>query len=383
VTLAAVFACLAFARAQTPPQSEEPRGGESVRLYPVLVNFKTGFIDRTGKLVIEPKYDLNPSFGDGLAVVRSGLRPGLTPEEVEQTEPSGGMVAMPLKGKVKVEVIDTSGKTVAALPPGRDYMASFYSEGLASFSVWDEGAGRRYGYMDRTGRVVVEPQFSTAGLFQEGRAGVCVAEGRCGFIDREGRFVIRPRFKEVYAFSEGLTSFKTRDGLAGYMDKDGQVVIEPQFSQHAVGHFSEGLAAVAFKGSDRWGYIDRLGHFRIQPEFEWAGPFSEGLAPVRAGGKFGYIDRSGKFVIAPRFSVALDFSEGLAGASTCAGSLSPSYAEEVTRCGYGYIDRTGTLVVEEKFDLVMPFREGIAHVYERGARGYIDREGKYVWKPSR
>lgn len=382
---AALCACLAVADvcAQTQQQGEEPRGGESVRLYPVLVNFKTGFIDPTGKLVIEPRYDMETWFGDGLAVVRSGTSPTLTPEEVEKMEPAGGMVAVPLKGKVRLEIIDTSGNTVATLPPDRDYMTSYFSEGLANFSVWEEGGGHLYGYMDRTGRVVIQPRFASAGLFVEGLADVCVEAGRCGFIDRAGNFVVRPRFKQVSAFSEGLAAFRSADGLAGYIDRDGQVVIAPQFSKHAVGQFSEGLAAVAFKGSDRWGYIDRLGHFVIPPEFQRAGAFSEGLAPAMAGDKFGYIDRSGKFVIPPRFSVAFEFSEGLAGVSTCAGSLSPSSDEGGAPCGYGYIDKTGRLVVEEKFDYVAPFRGGLAHVYERGARGYIDREGRYVWKPSR
>ena len=68
---------------------------------------------------------------------------------------------------------------------------------------------------------------------------------RRGFIDKTGRFVIEPRFEEVSVFSEGLAFAGVRSGnslLYGYVDKTGHWVIKPQFNfAHA---FSWGLAAV-------------------------------------------------------------------------------------------------------------------------------------------
>jgi len=43
-----------------------------------------------------------------------------------------------------------------------------------------------------------------------------------------------------------------------------------------------------------------------------ASRFSDGLASVNVRGKFGYIDRNGNFVIEPQFDAADSFSEGLA-----------------------------------------------------------------------
>lgn len=68
------------------------------------------------------------------------------------------------------------------------------------------------------------------------------------------------------------------------------------------------------------GYIDKTGKFVINPQFDGAGDFSEGLArvciggsyPPCCGGKWGYIDRTGKILINPQFDYAEDFSEGLA-----------------------------------------------------------------------
>ena len=47
------------------------------------------------------------------------------------------------------------------------------------------------GYIDRTGNIVIDPQFDTAGDFSEGRALVEVDEKR-GYIDRTGKYVREP-----------------------------------------------------------------------------------------------------------------------------------------------------------------------------------------------
>src|SRR5579862_394911 len=57
------------------------------------------------------------------------------------------------------------------------------------------------------------------------------------------------------------------------------------------------LFPVDVKG--KWGYIDEKGKIVIEPTFESAANFTEGLAAVKANGKYGYIDRTGKFVIQP------------------------------------------------------------------------------------
>jgi len=47
--------------------------------------------------------------------------------------------------------------------------------------------------------------------------------------------------------------------------------------------------------NSKYGYIDKQGHFVVNPQFDEAGNFSEGMAAVRIGndktGKYGYIAR--------------------------------------------------------------------------------------------
>ncbi len=55
-----------------------------------------------------------------------------------------------------------------------------------------------------------------------------------------------------------------------------------------------GLFCVNVNG--KYGYIDKTGKYVINPQFDYAGSFSEGLAVVEIGGKWGYIDKTGKFI---------------------------------------------------------------------------------------
>ena len=51
--------------------------------------------------------------------------------------------------------------------------------------------------------------------------------------------------------------------------------------------------------SKHWGFIDPTGKFVINPQFDEAESFNNGLAWVKAGGRFGYINASGKYVWNP------------------------------------------------------------------------------------
>ncbi len=123
-----------------------------------------------------------------------------------------------------------------------------------------------------------------------------------------------------------------RKGKYGYRDKAGEFVIQPQFDY--AGEFSEGLAVVGLGKfpATKWGYINRLGNLVIPAQFEGAHDFSEGMAAVSFGGKLGYIDRAGKLVVPAQFDEAQKFKDGRA-------------RVRIIKDGYGYINKQGELVV--------------------------------------
>jgi hypothetical protein len=64
-------------------------------------------------------------------------------------------------------------------------------------------------------------------------------------------------------------------------------------------HIAEGrrvlVGILAERRDGKYGYIDKQGHFVVNPQFDEAGEFNDGLAAVRIGndktGKYGYIAR--------------------------------------------------------------------------------------------
>ena len=66
---------------------------------------------------------------------------------------------------------------------------------------------KKYGFIDKSGKVVIELQFDDAGYFSEGLA--CVEkDDKYFFIDKSGKVVIEPQFDEVGDFSEGLAKVR-------------------------------------------------------------------------------------------------------------------------------------------------------------------------------
>ena len=181
------------------------------------------------------------------------------------------------------------------------------------------------GHMDMTGRMIVEPKyridFGGAIPHYYFRNGYAVIDDLGGnwreteryvIIDTEGNEVFSrsaradsfslDRFPEV--LENGLIWYK-ENGLFGLMriTKDGaEYVTEPRYESHIGGvfdtedqiDFAEGLHPVRMFGL--WGYIDETGSIIIQPAWDAASSFRDGLALVEKNEKLSYIDRDGAVV---------------------------------------------------------------------------------------
>ena len=74
-----------------------------------------------------------------------------------------------------------------------------------------------WGYIDKTGKFIIQPQFDSASNFSEGFASVRM-NNKWGYIDKTGKFVIQPQFDLASNFSEGLARIRI-DGNYGYIKK--------------------------------------------------------------------------------------------------------------------------------------------------------------------
>jgi len=323
----------------------------------------------------------------------------------------------PIQKGGKWGFIDKTGKVV--IQP-QFYWVEEFSEGLASFETEDG----KHGYLDESGKIVVEPQFDRAEAFSEGLAPVA-KKFEWGFIDKTGKLVIPLQYEYAHGFTDGLAPVvlflekaeagenifnkvafidKTGKTIVGpvksilnpraslgfvflphtrpvgetpdpeIMDKNGKILIQAESISND--GFQEGVTPVRKNG--KWGYIDTTGKFVIEPQFAEAKSFSEGLALVQIGAKWGFIDRQGKLVVPAKFEINEfepwnhSFSEGLA--------LVYLNDELV------FINQTGKKVLSVNYDHVEKFTGGVAQVKiderKNEKRGYINKTGKFVWGPA-
>ena len=266
---------------------------------------------------------------------------------------------------------------------GHDTCAGF-SEGLAAVSIGDFPR-RQYGFIDHSGNMVIQPQYSCAWHFSEGLAPI-LQSGKWGYIDKSGQVVIKPAFEMAGFFSGGLALVKTKKGEYEYIDKSGRSVItktrnrlfdsdgDPIFFRRAkfssASDFHDGLArARCFKNE---GFIDKTGMFLRVKGHRAHGDFSGGRAVVIScntsnNNKYGYIDSKMRVVINPIFDGAGDFHDGLA------------VVKRSGKCGF--IDGLGNVIIPFLFDEASSFHEGLAAVKVNGLIGYVNGNGSVVVSP--
>ena len=364
--------------------SKDP--GSASKLFAFEQNGRVGFIDATGKIVVQPEIEARiedvGDFSDGLARVdhkgyidESGR--WIIRADYWWTEDFSDGLAIALqedaaqKGGYEGLVIDTTGKVVARVPARR---TESFSEGLAIFEGPQKPGirifGREFvyldfpglkGFLDRTGNVIIPPAFADVGPFvhgiaraaQDGYCHLAMPDGgsqgtpttgypsscggaprdaitpcQVGFINTKGRFVIEPRFESARDFAEDLAAVRI-GGLWGFIDRDGTTVIPPKFDEAQ--SFSEGLAAV--RVDDEWGFIDKSGQVVIAPKFEEVEAFSDSMALAYRDHHPFYIDRSGQTRIPGPFLEATPFVDGLA-------------AVLLSQTRVAYINHSGKIVFE-------------------------------------
>lgn len=306
-------------------------------ILPVLIGEKWGYIDHSGKILINPQFENAGFFRNGIARIES------EDLQIGYIDKKGNMVISPqysqgthfFEGKAFViqtgsfpECINDEGETLFSLKEAET--AYGFSEGLAKVAVKNRDGSLKYGFVNEKGELVINVQFEEAHSFSEGFAAIR-QKGKWGFIDKKGNTVINPQFEIVDDFHENLALFYNGSKY-GFIDKNGNYAINPQFDYAK--SFSDNLALI--KQGDMYGYIDKDGKIIINPQFEEAGDFSNGLAFTLLDGKIGFIDNSSQWEIPAQFEDASDFIGDVA----------------FVRLGdkWGLIDEKGKYLVNPQFD---------------------------------
>jgi len=149
--------------------------------------------------------------------------------------------------------------------------------------------GRKRGFINEKGEVIIPFIYDDASVFHDGLARV-MKDGKHGYINVNGETIIPFLFDVAFDFGNGLARVK-KNGRFGFIDTKGNAVIELKFKNAL--DFSEGLAPV-MNDENKWGFIDASGKYVIRSIYEQAQLFQNGEAAVKLNGKLFVIGHNGK-----------------------------------------------------------------------------------------
>jgi hypothetical protein len=299
---------------------------------PVRLGGRIGYVDRTGRMVIAPKFD-DP----------------VTLEHFVE-----GMPAPAKLGRF-FGLIDRAGEWVVA--PTYDRIFPIHGGGGASVSrlefkgFWAK-LGTQHGILDQTGRVIIDgmdlrPSVSQSATTRSGGLSVRVTVGQfpkgcaggriIGFVDQE----------------------------PGLFDRDGTPLTPAQ------GQMWWPLTCeppYVLRIGERFVHIDRWLRTLTAERFEAVGLFHDGLAAVKLDGKYGLIRADGSWAIEPKFDAAEPFQSDLV------------IVKVDGRAGIISVT-TGAWVTQTRFDDICSLGRGVVGVMLDGKMGAIDERGHWLFEP--
>lgn len=195
---------------------------------------------------------------------------------------------------------------------------------------------------------------------------------RCGFVnyylsnkesESEDSFLVSESTplseSKVTIWRPSLIPYRKGDKW-GFCNQDKHIVIEPKYE--VAYKFSEGLSLVI--ADNKRGYINEFGHLMIPCIYDRASDFREGFALVKLDSKVGYIEKRGNHITPLKYDHGHLFNNDL--------------ARVRVNGKVGVIDKLGQEIVSTKYDEIGDFSEGLAWVKLNDKCGFIDRKGDVI-----
>ena len=243
----------------------------------ITINDLLGIIDKSGKYVVEPKYQSIQDFSEGVAVVVSD------------------------KGFM---VIDETGKELTS--EIYNYIGNF-QEVKAVISIVNTDERWLYGYINTKGNIVILAKYEIAGNFKNGKAVVKIQSGDYAIINGDGDILQKFKYIFVGDIGDGLLSFKENEkDKFGYIDETGIVVITPQFTSAETFKSERAIVNTSDSYINKYGIIDKSGSFIVSPKYNSIELLGDNMISVGIainknkpyiGSKYAIIDINGKFLV--------------------------------------------------------------------------------------
>lgn len=300
-----------------------------------LHNYKVGFINTRGHLVIDTVYYMNTrmmgnSEDNAWMAIASGSVCGTGMRNLQNSRPN------PDPYYLGSDYYRFSGGRCLVVKNHRPFVINKKGDSLFTF---------QFGFLSVTnhgGFFIVDARYSP---YEPVGGGI-------GVINRDGKTILPLSFEEVHPLNDGFFRVKV-DGKYRFVDTTGKF----HFKTYAIADdFFDGFARVKRTYSNDYdgdyGHIDTKGRF-FQVDSLWLYMRSEGLIPASVSepnekeSRMGFLNEQYEWVLPPIYGNLDPLVNGLAG------------YRELNGRYWGYINRTGKVVLEPKYYKVQPFQVAI------------------------
>lgn len=330
-----------------------------IGLLPFKQNYKWGYIDNTGKVVIEPQYDEALAFDKNLAIVRNSAKYGVINSE--------GKVIVPIEEKeIKIVshrfaafrkdtawgMVDVQGKT--KIDPKYKNITQIDAQ-LFSFK-----AGNLLGLYSAINDRITDPKYKSV---TNTKQGIIFQQGDLfGMLDSLLNVVIKPEYAGIEVFSN-IILCKSKD-FWGVAKSNGTILLNPEYMAYKL-YSSDLIAFKTKKGG--WLMYNILQNKILQTEEQESFTLLDNdFIMLNKSHKHGVITKTGNTILGQTFS-NIHLNENL------------FLVEQAGR--WGLNDKTGAVVIPTIHAKLFPFKKNLAIFESEAGKGVISNKGKVLVQP--
>lgn len=332
-------------------------------------NKRIGYVDITGRVLLEPTYKSISDFVDGYAVVSKTSY--YYDEDGRDRERS------------VYGVINSQFKEI--IPCVFDSIEYEVEIGRFKTNVGYKTIDGRFIAVVDGKELLIDKKYKYCKPFDDTCAiAVRVVDGHVnyGLVDKKSNDILPPIFSRLDHIENELYKFKIND-LYGLVNSKGNIILQNKYN--GIGKFEDNLACVQvnvlsddrYKQKKLYGYVDSLGNEILPPSYEFIGKRHYKYAVVMKNNLWGLFGvESHQLKIFPNVSFLGPCMENLCKINV--GGIYDINSKKTTGGLWGYISVDGEIVIEPTYEQAYGFSDGMAAVKLNGKWGFINSEGIIV-----
>lgn len=272
-----LFFCCAYAKDLVPYQVQTLKSWDIHRLW--------GYKDKNFNIVIQPINGAPNLFKNGYAVLEKNNKKGLI-------DVTGKIIIQPIYeicSNVEWDVVELKDTALVTKDSFYGYLSG--DKPKQSYFLNIKTGQKAFLNNGENGNIKLELS-GVGGLFITTYYDNISKSNTHGLKNFNNQVVLSNIYKYIDESGDDILRVQTKEGLYGFADNKTWVV-PPTYNY--LDRFEEGIALV--KLNNKWGYINKLGKAVIPIQFDKAYSFRNGYAEAEMGTEKYIIDRSGKTVL--------------------------------------------------------------------------------------